>query len=75
MERKIYIEIMGRHSNFILVDPTREVIIDSQKHLPPSVNSYRTILPGQPYIPAPPQDKINPFSIESRTIYFTASRD
>ena len=65
MERRIYIEIMGRHSNFILVDPAREIIIDSQKHLPPSVNSYRTILPGQPYKPAPPQDKLDPFSIEA----------
>ncbi|MHA6258649.1 Rqc2 family fibronectin-binding protein [Sporosarcina sp. CAU 1771] len=64
MERRIYIEIMGRHSNFILVDPVRNMIIDSQKHLPPSVNSYRTILPGQPYIPAPPQEKLNPFLVD-----------
>lgn len=63
VERKLYIEIMGRHSNMILVDPTRNLIIDSLKHLPPSVNSYRTVLPGQLFIPAPPQDKINPFSV------------
>ena len=63
IRRKMDIEIMGRHSNLILVDPDREIIIDSMKHLPPSVNSYRTILPGQPYIPAPPQDKLNPFEI------------
>ncbi len=63
IERKLYIEIMGRHSNLILVDPEREMIIDSLKHLPPSVNSYRTVLPGRPYIPAPPQDKINPFTV------------
>ena len=63
IRRTIYVEIMGRHSNLILVDPDRELIVDSMKHLPPSVNSYRTILPGQPYIPAPPQDKLNPFEI------------
>ena len=63
IRRRMYIEIMGRHSNLILVDPDREMIIDSMKHLPPSVNSYRTILPGQSYIPAPPQDKLNPFEI------------
>ena len=63
IHRKLYIEIMGRHSNLILVDPDRELIIDSMKHLPPSINSYRTVLPGQPYIPAPPQDKHNPFLI------------
>lgn len=63
IERTLYIEIMGRHSNLILVDPARDLIIDSQKHLPPSVNSYRTVLPGQPYVPAPPQDKVDPFSV------------
>ena len=62
IQRQLYIEIMGRHSNLILVDPERNMIIDSLKHLPPAVNSYRTILPGQPYIPAPPQDKQNPFA-------------
>ena len=69
MERRIYIEIMGRHSNLILVDPDRDMIIDSQKHLPPSVNSYRTVMPGQPFIPAPPQDKMNPFSIDRKNLY------
>lgn len=61
IDRKIIVEVMGRHSNFLLVDPERNLIIDSMKHLPPSVNSYRTILPGQLYIPAPSQDKIDPF--------------
>ena len=63
IERKIVIEIMGRHSNLILLDASRDMIIDSMKHLPPSVNSYRTVLPGQPYIPAPPQDKLDPFEV------------
>lgn len=61
IERRLIIEIMGRHSNFILLDASRNLIIDSMKHLPPSVNSYRTILPGQNYIPAPPQNKLDPF--------------
>jgi predicted ribosome quality control (RQC) complex YloA/Tae2 family protein len=63
IKRRIYVEIMGRHSNLLLVDPDRDMIIDSMKHLPPSVNSYRTILPGQPFIPAPPQDKADPFAL------------
>ena len=64
INRRIYVEIMGRHSNFILVDPDRDIIIDSQKHLPPSVNSYRTVMPGQPFVPAPPQNKTNPFTVD-----------
>ena len=63
ISRKVYVEIMGRHSNLLLVDPERDLIIDSMKHLPPSVNSYRTVLPGQPFIPAPPQDKTDPFTV------------
>lgn len=63
ISRRLYVEIMGRHSNLLIVDPDRDIIVDSMKHLPPSVNSYRTILPGQPFIPAPPQDKVDPFSV------------
>lgn len=67
MERVIIFEIMGRHSNFLLIDPEREMIIDSMKHLSPAVNSYRTIMPGSDYIPAPPQDKRNPFTLTRAT--------
>ena len=58
--REIHMEIMGRHSNLLLVDPTRNLILESIKHLSPSMNSYRTILPGQPYIAPPSQNKLNP---------------
>ncbi|WOV86169.1 NFACT RNA binding domain-containing protein [Sporosarcina oncorhynchi] len=66
INRTLIIEIMGRHSNMILIDPDRNMIIDSLKHLPPSVNSYRTVMPGQPYIPAPPQNKLNPFEVDEK---------
>lgn len=58
--REIHMEIMGRHSNLLLVDPTRNLILESIKHLSPSMNSYRTILPGQPYIAPPAQNKLHP---------------
>lgn len=63
MVRELHVEIMGRHSNVILVDPSRTLILDSLKHLSPSVNSYRTILPGQPHIVPPAQDKKDPFNL------------
>ncbi|MBE1553519.1 Rqc2 family fibronectin-binding protein [Sporosarcina limicola] len=80
INRKIYVEIMGRHSNLLLVDPDRDLIIDSMKHLPPSVNSYRTVMPGQPFISAPPQDKTDPFSLSEDAFatllpQFESSRD
>lgn len=66
IHRQLIVEIMGRHSNLLLIDPERNMIIDSMKHLPPSVNSYRTVLPGQPYIPAPPQEKLDPFELDEK---------
>ena len=64
MVRELHVEIMGRHSNAILVDPERGLILDSLKHLPPSVNSYRTVLPGQQHIAPPKQDKVNPYEMD-----------
>ena len=59
--KQLIVEIMGRHSNIVLVDKTRNVILDSIKHVSFAVNSHRAILPGQPYIFPPEQNKLNPF--------------
>ncbi|WP_342472882.1 NFACT RNA binding domain-containing protein [Metasolibacillus sp. FSL H7-0170] len=66
--RKLIIEIMGRHSNCLLVDAVNDKILDSLKHLPPSLNSYRTVLPGQPYIAPPAQHKVNPYTVTEEEI-------
>ncbi|WP_312469242.1 NFACT RNA binding domain-containing protein [Neobacillus sp.] len=60
--KQLIIEIMGRHSNIVLVDKTRNVILDSIKHISFAVNSHRAILPGQPYVSPPEQHKLNPFT-------------
>jgi len=57
-------EIMGRHSNLILVDKEEDKIIDAIRHVPTSQNTYRTLLPGAKFIPAPKQDKKNPFDFD-----------
>jgi predicted ribosome quality control (RQC) complex YloA/Tae2 family protein len=59
--KQLIIEIMGRHSNIVLVDKTRNIILDSVKHVSFAVNSHRAILPGQAYIYPPVQNKQNPF--------------
>ncbi|MDQ1003787.1 putative ribosome quality control (RQC) complex YloA/Tae2 family protein [Neobacillus niacini] len=61
--KQVIIEIMGRHSNIVLVDKTRNIILDSVKHVSFAVNSHRAILPGQTYIYPPEQNKQNPFSV------------
>ena len=66
--RKLTIEIMGRHSNLILIDHETNKIIDSLKHLPPSVNSFRTVLPGQLYIAPPTQHKVIPSEVRDEEL-------
>ncbi|WP_110929362.1 Rqc2 family fibronectin-binding protein [Bacillus massiliglaciei] len=67
-QKRLIIEIMGRHSNIILLDPERNLILDSIKHISYAVNSYRAILPGQEYIAPPEQQKLNPLSASKEDI-------
>ncbi|WP_409253646.1 NFACT family protein [Bacillus sp. SCS-153A] len=62
--KQLIIEIMGRHSNIVIVDKSRNMILDSIKHIPPSINSYRTVLPGHEYKFPPPQEKKNPLEAD-----------
>lgn len=63
--KTLAIEIMGRHSHVILVEPDNKKIIDSMKHVSIAQNRYRTILPGSDYKFPPEQDKLNPLTINS----------
>ncbi|GKU78491.1 NFACT family protein [Paenibacillus sp. L3-i20] len=63
--KRIIIEIMGRHSNIILVDPTTGMIYDGIHHVTPAISSYRIILPGSTYMDPPDQQKVDPLEIQS----------
>lgn len=54
----LYIEIMAKHSNAILVGGDGKVI-DSVKRIDASKSSYRVILPGVAYVLPPQQDKLD----------------
>ncbi|WP_027090964.1 Rqc2 family fibronectin-binding protein [Cohnella thermotolerans] len=58
--KRLALEIMGRHSNLILLDPATGTIHDSIRHVTPAISSYRVVMPGSPYVSPPPQGKINP---------------
>ncbi|QIB69021.1 fibronectin/fibrinogen-binding protein [Aminipila butyrica] len=62
VSKKLIIEIMGKHSNIILVDLESGKIIDSIKRISIDVNRIRQILPGKLYEYPPAQDKI-PFDL------------
>ncbi|SFL47945.1 Predicted component of the ribosome quality control (RQC) complex, YloA/Tae2 family, contains fibronectin-binding (FbpA) and DUF814 domains [Paenibacillus sp. 1_12] len=61
--KTIIIEIMGRHSNIILLDPSTDTIIDGIHHVTPAISSYRIIMPGSRYTAPPEQHKEQPFEV------------
>lgn len=65
----LYVEIMGRHSNAILVNE-RGDIIDALKRVPSALSRVRPILPHLPYIPPPPQEKIDPRTVTAAKLRY-----
>lgn len=51
---RLIIEIMGKHSNIILVGPDG-LIIDGIRRYGSALSRYREVLPGKPYREPPPQ--------------------
>lgn len=68
VSKKLIFEIMGKHSNIILVDMTTGKVIDSIKRVSIDVNRARQILPGIEYTYPPAQDKISFKEIEADQI-------
>src|SRR5699024_10400015 len=67
-EKTLYIEIMGRHSNMVLVNEQNKKIIDCIKHISPFQNRYRSLLPGADYIQQPSQNKLDPLKSDAASI-------
>ena len=59
--KKLVIELMGKHSNIILLNE-RNIIIDSLRHLDSFEGSSRDILPAREYI-TPPSEKADFYTI------------
>jgi predicted ribosome quality control (RQC) complex YloA/Tae2 family protein len=61
--KTIVVELMGRHSNIILLDPANGTILDGIHHVTPAISRYRIVLPGSPYIAPPAQNKLDPLHV------------
>jgi len=57
VQLRLIIEIMGKHSNIILVDPQNN-ILDGIRRYGSSLSRYREVLPGRAYVPPPPLTKL-----------------
>lgn len=62
--KTLYLEIMGRYSDLTLVNQ-QGVIIDAIRHVNSEMSRVRTLLPGDPYVLPPRQDKLTPEEITS----------
>ncbi|UJD02274.1 NFACT family protein [Streptococcus oralis] len=69
IQATLIIEIMGKHSNILLVDKSSHKILEVIKHVGFSQNSYRTLLPGSAYIAPPSTESLNPFTIKDEKLF------
>ena len=69
IQATLIIEIMGKHSNILLVDKSSHKILEVIKHVGFSQNSYRTLLPGSSYIAPPSTESLNPFTIKDEKLF------
>ena len=69
IQATLIIEIMGKHSNILLVDKSSHKILEVIKHIGFSQNSYRTLLPGATYIAPPSTETLNPFMVKDEKLF------
>lgn len=58
------LEIMGKHSNLLLIDPRTELILDGIRRYSHALSRHREVLPGHPYLLPPSQGKVEEVSGE-----------
>ncbi len=63
----LVVEIMGRHSNLVLVDE-EGLVRESAKRVTPSMSRVRPVLPKRPYEAPPPPDKPDPRQLTTPSV-------
>ena len=73
-QKTLVLEMMGKHSNLILLSEDGTVI-DSIRRVPPGMSSVREVLPGRPYFVPNTRDKADPLTLTRKglTERFTGS--
>ncbi|MCP8856851.1 NFACT RNA binding domain-containing protein [Latilactobacillus fuchuensis] len=60
----LIVELMGRHSNVILVNQETNKILDLIRHVSLSQNRYRFLMPGADYVNPPAASGVNGFTAD-----------
>ena len=66
--RRLVLEIMGRHSNLMLLDENGRVL-EAARHVSPDMSRVRQVQPGMTYLPPPSQGKLNPETLTGDALY------
>ena len=69
--KQLIVEIMGKHSNIILV--ANDIILDAIRRVNMYMSRHRQVLPGKPYLLPPGQDRLSLFWAESAAIATSAT--
>lgn len=70
----LFVEIMGKYSNIILVNP-EGIVLDAIKRVTPQISSERHLYPGIKYKYPPKQDKLNPLQFNQTNYYEQIDND
>lgn len=68
-EKRLVVEIMGKHSNIVLIEKEDSKIIDSIKRVSRDISRVRQILPGLEYQYPPLQNKKDPLCLNEKDFY------
>ncbi|MFT8844211.1 MAG: NFACT family protein, partial [Schleiferilactobacillus harbinensis] len=64
-ELLLIVELMGRHSNIMLVEKDGGKILDLIRHVSPEQNRYRLLMPGATYGAPPHEDRRDPLAAQA----------
>ncbi|MCI1687156.1 NFACT RNA binding domain-containing protein [Schleiferilactobacillus harbinensis] len=64
-ELLLIVELMGRHSNIMLVEKDGGKILDLIRHVSPEQNRYRLLMPGATYVAPPHEDRRDPLAAQA----------
>ena len=74
VERVLVLEIMGRHSNLMLLDGNDRVL-EATRHVGVDMSRVRQIQPGLTYLPPPGQDKLDPGTMTAEELAERLARE
>ncbi len=66
--RRLVLEIMGRHSNLLLLDENGR-ILEATRHVGAEMSRVRQIQPGLSYVPPPAQNRLSPEEAEAGALF------